>query len=287
MKKITLTLFALCMTFLSLNAQNGRIIYVDNIYPSTIYAQALYGGYGYPTNEPYNILFDFDNDWLNDLVISFNVYKTCHIYHHTRCNSSWQFTTDDVYHEGDTLSNNPHQLNPGQLAWIDSPTPEMIGPYGFCIEDNEGLHYVFFRKPVSGGFYYGWLRYILDFGEPVYPGDINPNAECHIQDYAFCTIPDYPLRVGQTSLDDDIAEHYAANIMVYPNPTKDLITIDLPNEEVCQSIEIFSIDGRLLETFPETSQQTTINVENLNAGVYILKIKMADDREFSEKIIKE
>lgn len=272
------------MTFLSLNAQNGRIIYVDNIYPSTIYAQALYGGYGYPTNEPYNILFDFDNDWLNDLVISFNVYKTCHIYHHTRCNSSWQFTTDDVYHEGDTLSNNPHQLNPGQLAWIDSPTPEMIGPYGFCIEDNEGLHYVFFRKPVSGGFYYGWLRYILDFGEPVYPGDINPNAECHIQDYAFCTIPDYPLRVGQTSLDDDIAEHYAANIMVYPNPTTGIINVSGEN---IAAIEVVNIMGQTMLKKNCDGDEANVDISSFTPGIYFVKVGMNDGNEFSEKIIKE
>lgn len=33
--------------------------------------------------------------------------------------------------------------------------------------------------------------------------------------------------------------------------------------------------------------QNAINFSNLNSGVYIVKIKMADGKEFSERIVKE
>ena len=286
MKKITLTLFALCMTFMSLNAQDGRIIYVDNIYPSIIYAQALYGGFGYPTNEPSSIFFDFDYDWLNDLEIYFNAYKTCHLCYYTRCNSNWQFTTDRLYHEGDTLSmDSPYYP---QLGWTPSPTPEMVqDPYGIGNMHEDGVHFIYVRYPKNDGFCYGWIRFTLEMGESIWPGPINPDAMCHLQDYAFCTIPDYPLRVGQTSLGDDIVEHDATSIMVYPNPVRDYIKIEYLNDFSGQSIDIYSIDGRLVETFPEASQQTQIDISSLNSGVYLIKLKTKDGKEFSERIVKE
>ena len=99
----------------------------------------------------------------------------------------------------------------------------------------------------------------------------------------------YILKVDENGYDaiDENEESLAKPYFCYPNPAKDNIYIELSPDADCQSVELYTLDGRLVETFPETSQQTTINVENLNAGVYILKIKMADGREFSEKIIKE
>ena len=76
--------------------------------------------------------------------------------------------------------------------------------------------------------------------------------------------------------------------LCYPNPAGDNLYIDLSPDVSCQSVEIYDIDGRLVvETFPETSQQTTIDISGLHAGMYIMKIRMADGRELSEKIVKE
>ena len=283
MKKTILTLFALCMTFMSLNAQDGRIIYVDNIYPSTIYAQALYGGFGYPTNEPSSIFFDFDYDWLNDLEIYFNAYKTCHLCYYTRCNSNWQFTTDRLYHEGDTLSmGSPYYP---QLGWTPSPTPEMVqDPYGIGNMHEDGVHFIYVRYPKNDGFCYGWIRFTLEMGESIWPGPINPDAMCHLQDYAFCTIPDYPLRVGQTSLEDDIAEHNAANIMVYPNPTTGIINVSGEN---ITAIEVVNIMGQTMLKKNCDGDEANVDISSFTPGIYFVKAGMNDGNEFSEKIVKE
>ena len=74
---------------------------------------------------------------------------------------------------------------------------------------------------------------------------------------------------------------------VYPNPAKDFIKIELSDNSSCQSIEIYSIDGRLVETFPETSHQTTINIGNLTTGIYIMKVRLLEGREYAERIVKE
>lgn len=85
-----------------------------------------------------------------------------------------------------------------------------------------------------------------------------------------------------------IVENYSPVRNIFPNPTRDNVYIELSSDAQCQSIDIFSLDGLLLEKFPETSLQTTkIDISNLNPGVYVMKIRMNDGKEFSEKLIKE
>lgn len=74
----------------------------------------------------------------------------------------------------------------------------------------------------------------------------------------------------------------------YPNPAKDLLNINFSDDNECQSVAIYSIDGRLaVETFPETSQASTITIANLTPGLYLIKVRMSDGKEFTERIVKE
>ena len=91
--------------------------------------------------------------------------------------------------------------------------------------------------------------------------------------------------------------HYAVDEVVvkpfaiYPNPTKDRLNISFSGDNNCRSVEIYSIDGRLVETSPETSPSTshptTIDISNLTHGMYILKVKTTDGKEYTERIVKE
>ena len=74
---------------------------------------------------------------------------------------------------------------------------------------------------------------------------------------------------------------------IYPNPVKDIFIIHFAKEADCQLIEIHSLDGRLVETFPETSPETLIDISNLTPGIYILKVKTTDGKEYTERIVKE
>ena len=89
---------------------------------------------------------------------------------------------------------------------------------------------------------------------------------------------------------DDIGDNYAnmaKPYYCYPNPAKDYLYIELSPDVKCQSVEIYDLEGRLVETFFETSPETTINISNLETGVYIMNIKMENGKEYSEKIVKE
>lgn len=76
--------------------------------------------------------------------------------------------------------------------------------------------------------------------------------------------------------------------LCYTNPAKDVLNISFTDDSECQSVAIYSIDGRLVvETFPETSQSSTINIANLTPGLYLIKVSMSDGKEFTERIVKE
>ena len=76
--------------------------------------------------------------------------------------------------------------------------------------------------------------------------------------------------------------------LCYPNPAKDIVHIELSENSDCQSIEIYSLDGRLVKTCHGASlQNNAIDISNINSGVYIMKIRMANGKEFTERIIKE
>ena len=51
---------------------------------------------------------------------------------------------------------------------------------------------------------------------------------------------------------------------VYPNPSSDLITIELLSEE---TIEIYDITGILVLT----SSRKQVNIQHLKAGIYLIK----------------
>lgn len=74
----------------------------------------------------------------------------------------------------------------------------------------------------------------------------------------------------------------------YPNPAKDIVHIKFSENSDCQSIEIYSIDGRLVKTCHGASlQNNAISIANLNSGVYVMKVRMSDGSEFTERIVKE
>ena len=69
------------------------------------------------------------------------------------------------------------------------------------------------------------------------------------------------------------------DIEIHPNPTNDLITIS--NVEESKKIELFSLNGKFLETI----KSNTISLRNYSKGIYIIKVTF-DDRVEEMKVIK-
>jgi len=73
-------------------------------------------------------------------------------------------------------------------------------------------------------------------------------------------------------------------VSVYPNPAKNVVNIKSENQ--INSVTVFDIQGRQVQTKIVGANETTLDISNLQKGNYLLKIN-TDKGVVSEKIIKE
>lgn len=60
-----------------------------------------------------------------------------------------------------------------------------------------------------------------------------------------------------------------AKVTLFPNPTSDKISVNIPDEEI-QSMTLYDIAGRKLKKYPQKT--TEISLENMENGMYLLQI---------------
>ena len=80
-----------------------------------------------------------------------------------------------------------------------------------------------------------------------------------------------------------------AALTVHPNPASDLLHIELSGTEIA-TVALYDLQGRVVETRHGTSLQgptATMNMRNIPAGVYVLRVTGADGREHHRKIVKK
>jgi hypothetical protein len=88
----------------------------------------------------------------------------------------------------------------------------------------------------------------------------------------------FVAKLSSTSLSNTDFEK--EEIVVYPNPTKNRVTIN--TNKAIKKITIVDLNGRILDT----QFETTVNLTNLVSGIYFLNIE-TENRISSKKIIKE
>ena len=79
------------------------------------------------------------------------------------------------------------------------------------------------------------------------------------------------------------------NLTVYPNPADDLLFIELRGGAGIANVALYDLQGRV-ETLRATSLQggtATINVRNIPAGVYVLRVTDAGGKEYHRKIVRK
>jgi hypothetical protein len=63
-----------------------------------------------------------------------------------------------------------------------------------------------------------------------------------------------------------------SQVQVYPNPASDYIKVIVPISENT-TLNILSLEGKVLKTMPLISNQNVVSVKELTAGIYIIEIK--------------
>ncbi len=72
-------------------------------------------------------------------------------------------------------------------------------------------------------------------------------------------------------------------INIYPNPANQTIKIDLKGNKDINAIKLFSIDGKLIKTYPKSS--TLLHISEVPHGQYYLFIRLNDESVVKKKII--
>src|SRR5690554_1207691 len=142
---------------------------------------------------------------------------------------------------------------------------------------------VFFNQIMldSGG--HGNILLVMKSINTLSEGDsVESKADIYF-DYNYPIITNDAVTIFQAtaSIENNIQN---IDLKFYPNPTTDYFNIT--SEALIQSVELYDVSGRLVRTSLVNDFESKQNINNLNNGVYILKIK-TQQGEITGKIIKK
>ena len=96
--------------------------------------------------------------------------------------------------------------------------------------------------------------------------------------YEFQCTPHAPGMAGSFEVKDstnNIIENNENLLLAYPNPTNDLIVIDIEDCNGSFNVDIYDLQGRLLET----TKSRTVSLKKYSKGIYIFRVSYGDKTE--------
>lgn len=86
---------------------------------------------------------------------------------------------------------------------------------------------------------------------------------------------------------NDVGVHESSNsnISIYPNPTNSLLNIKGQDGVTIEKVQVIDLMGKVITNKIINAENTTISLENIPSGLYVIKIKDSE-KEHSARIIK-
>lgn len=166
-----------------------------------------------------------------------------------------------------------YEVNPPTGGIIYCQTAGMS--YAYPGPDKTAKLYEAFRREIDGEYYYGWYYMVGVF--------VGETLDFSIKQAVFCNIPNYPLRVCQTSLYEDIEENEDMLVALHPNPTNSLVTV---TGEDLSTIEVVNIMGQTVLKSDCSNDNLTIDLSGQPAGVYFFNIVDRKSNRCTKKVVK-
>ena len=96
----------------------------------------------------------------------------------------------------------------------------------------------------------------------------------------------HEIRIYQNILSNDLVELDKKTLNMYPNPSNDLLNIDLKNDQL-QKIELYSITGQLIFEKDLNTNFYALNIDNYSPGKYFLRVYSQNGDVVNSKFIKK
>ena len=125
-------------------------------------------------------------------------------------------------------------------------------------------------------YYYAWMHFYAD------RVSLSQTSVC-VDQYAYCTIPDYPLQWGQTSLNWSVEENAGVSANIHPNPTNGIVTIYGDN---LTQVEVANILGQKIISSTCSGTSCTIDISEQPAGIYLFSITDDKGKTYTEKVVR-
>ena len=275
-----LAVFGGLLAITSVNAQQDGIIYTEFDPPLNIVLN-----YEHPHPTPNVLELDFDSDGEADhryyselegefhgwilFEESLNGWETRLVYLDE--NDPYSFDENDTI-----IPNAPN-------GWSHNPEPAY---YYYPNNNANGIYHETWgmHKVIDGKNYYGWYHGYGTEGREYSGGPYL--FKVYIDKIAFCTIPDYPLRYGQTSLTNGIVENDESTpfASVHPNPNTGVFTITGEN---LRQAEVLNMLGQQVLSVQGEGNEFRIDMAALPAGVYFVNVTNDEGRKCVRKVVKE
>ena len=100
------------------------------------------------------------------------------------------------------------------------------------------------------------------------------DTDYEIQVQADCgdgNLSDWSASITAHTTNVGIEEHLANSVTLYPNPAKDIVNVQSSTFKV-QSVEVVDVYGKVINTMNVVENPTRINVSNLAAGMYFVRV---------------
>lgn len=154
------------------------------------------------------------------------------------------------------------------IGWSGGSMAAYYSRYGFRIQREDG-------------YYYGWFE--------TYNRVVSEKNEKHIAHYgfdrtAYCTIPNYPLKWGQTSTGIEENDDSSAFAVLHPNPTSGLITIIGEN---LRQVEVVNVLGQQMLSVQGKGDELHIDMTAQPVGIYFVNITDESGHKCVRKVVKE
>ena len=262
MKKQLFVLLLLLLAFIGSKAQQGEIIYTE-FDPPLYFEVKDIGGISE------NVLLDIDQDGATDYKLTCYFSKSTYYILQESCNTT-KFRTVGFGGGSDTIP----WSNGSETAW---KTWDVLHCWN---GEEEYYDRIGILKVIDGNHYYGWIH---QYGSEEHSFPFKKWV--YIDKMAFCTIPDYPLRWGQTIF-TNLEENNNSNLFatLHPNPANSLVTIK--GENLLQA-EIINTLGQQVLSVQGKGNELCINLAALPAGVYFVTITNEEGRRCVRKVVKK